>query len=56
MRIAVAEILQETNSFSSQVTELASFAQYGLYLGEETDYLLALEGAFKMEEISYIHA
>ena len=35
MRIAVAEIVQETDSFSSQVTELDSFEQYGLYLGDE---------------------
>ena len=35
MRIAVAEIGQETDSFSSLVTGLDSFEQYGLYLGDE---------------------
>ena len=35
MRIAVAEIGQETDSFSSLVTDLESFKQYGLYFGDE---------------------
>ena len=35
MRIAVAEIGQETDSFSPLATGLESFEQYGLYLGDE---------------------
>lgn len=35
MRIAVAEIGQETDTFSPLLTGLDSFEQYGLYLGDE---------------------
>ncbi|MDA1049588.1 MAG: M81 family metallopeptidase [Planctomycetota bacterium] len=35
MRIAVAEIAQETDSFSPLVTDLSDFETYGLFYGEE---------------------
>lgn len=35
MRIAVAEIAQETDSFSPMVAEIADFEAYGLYFGSE---------------------
>lgn len=35
MRIAVAEIAQETDSFTPMVTDLSDFETYGLYYGEE---------------------
>src|SRR5579859_6951892 len=35
MRIAVAEIAQETDSFSPMVAELADFEAFGLYFGDE---------------------
>lgn len=35
MRIAVAEIAQETDSFSPMVTDLSDFETYGLFYGEE---------------------
>ena len=35
MRIAVAEIAQETDSFSPMVTDLRDFETYGLFYGEE---------------------
>ena len=43
-------------AFSRCPNTMKTFRLGGLYLGEETDYPLALESAFKMEEISYIHA
>jgi microcystin degradation protein MlrC len=35
MRIAIAEIAQETGSFSPMVAELGDFEAYGLYFGDE---------------------
>ncbi|HEY3963330.1 MAG TPA: M81 family metallopeptidase [Planctomycetaceae bacterium] len=35
MRIAVAEIAQETDSFSPMIAELADFEAFGLYFGDE---------------------
>ena len=35
MRIAVAEIAQETDSFSPLTAELKDFKSYGLYFGPE---------------------
>lgn len=35
MRIAIAEVAQETGSFSPMVAELSDFEAYGLYLGPE---------------------
>src|SRR4051794_39027654 len=35
MRIAVAEIAQETDSFSPLIADLRDFESYGLYFGQE---------------------
>jgi microcystin degradation protein MlrC len=35
MRIAIAEIAQETDSFSPMVADLQDFEAFGLYFGEE---------------------
>ena len=35
MRIAIAEIGQETDSFNPVLTTLESFENYGLYLGDK---------------------
>ena len=35
MRIALAEIAQETDSFSPLVADLSDFEAYGLYFGDE---------------------
>ncbi len=35
MRIAVAEIAQETDSFSPMAADLKDFEAYGLYFGDE---------------------
>ena len=58
--------LSETPRFASQVLKLErqiekvarELAQYKhvLYLGRDTNYPLAMEGALKLKEISYIHA
>lgn len=56
----LAPVLQETLGFSKQIeTELAkplSRAQHIFYVGRDLMYPIALEGALKLKEISYIHA
>ena len=58
--------LAETPRFATQVLKLdtqiekvardLSHYKHALYLGRDTNYPLALEGALKLKEISYIHA
>jgi len=58
--------LSETPRFASQVLKLEtqiekvarelSQVRHVLYLGRDTNYPLAMEGALKLKEISYIHA
>ncbi len=58
--------LSEAPRFASQVLKLESqiervahtlsHVQHVLYLGRDTNYPLAMEGALKLKEISYIHA
>ena len=45
MRIAFAEIAQETDSFSPMVTDLSDFETYGLYFGD--DLLARMTGKTK---------
>ena len=63
---ALIRSLAETPRYASQVLkldsqiekvarELASY-KHVLYLGRDTNYPLAMEGALKLKEISYIHA
>ena len=57
--IAVPGLMAETLKHEAQVEHLArdlSKASDVLYLGRGTSYPLALEGALKLKEISYIHA
>ena len=57
--IAIPGLMAETLKHESQVEHLAremSKASDVLYLGRGTSYPLALEGALKLKEISYIHA
>ena len=63
---ALVRSLSEAPRYASQVLKLGSqiekvareLAQYRhvLYLGRDTNYPLAMEGALKLKEISYIHA
>jgi glucosamine--fructose-6-phosphate aminotransferase (isomerizing) len=63
---ALVRQLAETPRFASQVLKLErqiekvarelSQVRHVLYLGRDTSYPLAMEGALKLKEISYIHA
>ncbi|MBQ6372167.1 MAG: glutamine--fructose-6-phosphate transaminase (isomerizing) [Oscillospiraceae bacterium] len=52
------KLLQETIDMSYQIPALAGrySSQSLFFIGRNTDYALALEGALKMKEISYLHA
>ena len=50
-----SEILQHDESIQEIASEIA-LARDVLYLGRGTSYPIALEGALKLKEISYIHA
>lgn len=53
------EIITETLKLNEQIERLAPIYTYAhnfLYLGRGYNYPLALEGALKLKEISYIHA
>jgi len=52
---AAAEILQNENSVRNLAARIAQ-ARDVLYLGRGTCFPIALEGALKLKEISYIHA
>jgi glucosamine--fructose-6-phosphate aminotransferase (isomerizing) len=49
------EILQQSDSIRTVARQFASYRDF-LYLGRGLDYPLAIEGALKLKEISYIHA
>ncbi|MDP2205415.1 MAG: glutamine--fructose-6-phosphate transaminase (isomerizing) [Alphaproteobacteria bacterium] len=51
----VAELLGHTEKIQSMAKQIAE-ARDVLYLGRGTAYPIALEGALKLKEISYIHA
>jgi len=59
---ALAELpskLEETLSLAQEIDELAeefSDKQHSLFLGRGDQYPIAMEGALKLKEISYIHA
>ncbi len=63
---ALVRALSETPRIASQVLKLdrqiekvareLSHYKHALYLGRDTNYPLAVEGALKLKEISYIHA
>jgi len=57
--IKLPHLMEETLKSSMQVAEIARkylFARDFLYLGRGINYPIALEGALKLKEISYIHA
>jgi len=57
--IEVPRLMAETLALEPQIEELArdlTNSRDVLYLGRGTSYPLALEGALKLKEISYIHA
>ncbi len=51
----LGEILK-TEPLIDQAAEVVAPAQSALYLGRDLNYPVALEGALKLKEISYIHA
>ena len=51
----VEEILKEADNFK-QIADLFTYAPNFLYLGRSYNFPVALEGALKLKEISYIHA
>lgn len=50
------ETLQESNNKLSEISRIFTYAHNFLYLGRGFNYPVALEGALKLKEISYIHA
>jgi glutamine---fructose-6-phosphate transaminase (isomerizing) len=52
----VAEALKTTNDIAKQIAEIYKDAPNCLYLGRGYNFPVALEGALKLKEISYIHA
>ncbi len=59
LSILPAEIEKTLNDHRSEMEQLAKkYASFddALYLGRDTAYPIALEGALKLKEISYIHA
>jgi glucosamine--fructose-6-phosphate aminotransferase (isomerizing) len=54
--IAVEQVLSIDDSTYRTATEILSRASDSLYLGRGILYPIALEGALKLKEISYLHA
>jgi glutamine---fructose-6-phosphate transaminase (isomerizing) len=57
--INIIQKVRETLALSDQIKEIAKkyyLYQNFLYIGRNTNFPLALEGALKLKEISYIHA
>ncbi len=52
----VAEALTSTNEISKEIATIYKDATNCLYLGRGYNFPVALEGALKLKEISYIHA
>jgi glutamine---fructose-6-phosphate transaminase (isomerizing) len=52
----IASLALKLNKHIEKVAHRLSKVQHVLYLGRDTNYPLALEGALKLKEISYIHA
>jgi glucosamine--fructose-6-phosphate aminotransferase (isomerizing) len=51
----ISDILQQNNTIA-QLAKTFTYAQNFIYLGRGYNYPVALEGALKLKEISYIHA
>ena len=56
--LSLPKLLKQTIDMNYQIPTIASrYASQSLFfIGRNTDYALALEGALKMKEISYLHA
>ncbi len=54
--LAVEEVLRTDRALYRQGTEMLAGASDSLYLGRGILYPIALEGALKLKEISYLHA
>jgi glucosamine--fructose-6-phosphate aminotransferase (isomerizing) len=55
----VPELVEEVLALDGRIAELAASlleAQHALYLGRGLNFPVALEGALKLKEISYVHA
>jgi len=55
----VPRLVREASKLESRIEQIArklSEVRHVLYLGRDTSYPLAMEGALKLKEISYIHA
>ncbi len=52
----VAEALESTNEIAKEIATIYKDAPNCLYLGRGYNFPVALEGALKLKEISYIHA
>lgn len=56
---AIPQKIQQALDMNTALPQLAKKYNFGhsvFYIGRNTDYAVALEGALKMKEISYIHA
>ncbi len=51
----ISHVLKENNTIKAIARDLANHSNF-LYLGRGINYPIALEGALKLKEISYIHA
>ncbi|NNJ12482.1 glutamine--fructose-6-phosphate transaminase (isomerizing) [Chloroflexales bacterium ZM16-3] len=52
----VAEVLESAGPICAELAERYHGASNALFLGRQANYPIALEGALKLKEISYIHA
>ncbi|MBX0330717.1 glutamine--fructose-6-phosphate transaminase (isomerizing) [Oscillochloris sp. ZM17-4] len=52
----VAEVLETAGPICVELAERYQHASNALFLGRQANYPIALEGALKLKEISYIHA
>jgi len=52
----VEDILNDSNDMIQEMAKLFTYAPNFLYLGRTYNFPVALEGALKLKEISYIHA
>jgi glucosamine--fructose-6-phosphate aminotransferase (isomerizing) len=52
----VAQVIEETTPICEELADHYYRATDALYLGRQINYPIALEGALKLKEISYIHA
>jgi glucosamine--fructose-6-phosphate aminotransferase (isomerizing) len=52
----VAQVLEQCAPLCAQLAERYQHASNALFLGRQASYPIALEGALKLKEISYIHA